>query len=187
MRQPFPSLLVYLVMRPYTISRVTVRRAALGLAALLLSACDFDCGTVSRTVANGTLRDAADVTLGTVRADLSENVGPSFLRLSVGIIGPSGASGAPLRGHVTRARLVTETGELIAEIPTGTSTLYSEAVVALNSDLPSKAEYARVRGALLTARTKVVLETDLPGRERLETTLSDARDVPGEVRRCRYN
>jgi len=32
---------------------------------------------------------------------------------------------------------------------------------------------------------KIVLETDLPGRERIETTLADARDEPGNVERCR--
>lgn len=158
------------------------------IAGLSLSACDaigWDCGTAGGTVANGTVRDAAGATLATAQANLSENVGPSSLRLSVGLMGPASSAGAPLRGHVTRARLVTESGELIAEIPTGTSTLYIDAVVALNVDLPSRAEYTRVRAALHTQRTKVVLETDLPGRALIETTLDDAHDVPGNIQRCR--
>jgi hypothetical protein len=163
----------------------TSRLLATATAALSLSACGFDCGTVSRTVANGTVRDAAGATLATVQVDLSENVGPSFLRLSVGVMGSAGSAGAPLRGHVTRARLVTEGGELLAEIPTGTGTLYVDAVVALNLDLPSEDEYARVRSAILTARAKVILDTDLPGREHIETPLPDAHDVPGSVQRCR--
>lgn len=153
----------------------------------VLAACSYDCGTAARTVASGTVRDAAGVTLATVDLDLSDNVNPSFLRLSAGLMAPAGSAGAPLRGHVTRARLVTGAGELIAEIPTGTSTLYVDAVVALNVNLTSRAEYARVRDALLTNRAKVVLDTDLAGREHIETTLSNARDVPGSMQRCSPN
>jgi hypothetical protein len=165
----------------------TSRLLAVTTTALSLSACDFDCGTRGRTIANGTVRDAAGVTLATAQADLSDNVGPSFLRLSVAVVGAGGSAGAPLKEHVTRARLVTEGGELIAEIPTGTSTLYLDVVVALNVDLPSRGEYERVRSVLLTTRAKVVLDTDLPGREHIETTLADAREVPGNVQRCRYH
>ena len=131
------------------------------------------------------MRDAADVALATVQVILAEDVGPSSLRLSVGVTGPAGSAGAPLRGHVTRARLVTDAGELIAEIPTEVATLYVDAVVALNMNLPSRDEYDRVRRALFTTRASVVLETDLPGRELIETTLRDVHDVPGNVQRCR--
>jgi hypothetical protein len=160
------------------------RLLAVAITALSLSACGWDCGTVTRTVADGTVRDASGVALATVQADVSDNVGPSFLRLSVGVMGPANSVGAPLKGHVTRARLVTEAGELIAEIPTGTSTLFRDAVVALNVDLPSRTEYDRVRSALMTSRAKVILETDLPGLAIIETTLQNARDLPGEVNRC---
>ena len=162
----------------------TARPLAIALAALSASACGYDCGTVSRTVANGTVRDAAGVTLATVQVELSEHVGPSYLQLSAGVMGSAGSAGAPLRGHVTGARLVTEGGELLAEIPTRTATLYVDAVVALPGNRVSQAEYARVRGALLTARARVVLDTDLPGRERVETTLPDVREAAGQVQRC---
>ena len=99
-------------------------------------------------------------------------------------MGPAGSGGAPLRGHVTRARLVTGSGELIAEIPTGTSTLYVDAVVALNTELPSRDDYDRVRNQLHTGGAKVILETDLSGRERIETNLVNVRDEPGNVQRC---
>ena len=154
------------------------------LVALSALGCSWDCGTVRRTVADGSIRDAAGVILATARADLSEHLGPSFLRLSVGVMGPAASRGAPLRGHVTRARLIDERGELIAEIPTSTTTLYIDHVVALNTDLASRAEYDRVRNALLTGRTKVILDSDLPGRERTEATLSNARDEPEQVGRC---
>ena len=83
-----------------------------------------------------------------------------------------------------RARLVTEVGELLAEIPTATTTLPGDGVVALNLDLSSRNQYSRMRSALLTSRAKVILDTDLPGLEHIETTLSDASDVPGQVQRC---
>jgi hypothetical protein len=164
----------------------TSRLLATATAALSFSACDFSyaCGVVSRTVASGTVRDAAGVTLGTAQAEVSEHLRPSFLRLHAGVEGPSGAAGAPLRGHVTRARLVTESGELLAEIPTGTGTLFSESVVALNVDVSSQ-EYDRVRGALLTMRARIILDTDLPGREHIETVLQDVTEPPQTVGRCR--
>jgi hypothetical protein len=84
-----------------------------------------------------------------------------------------------------QARLVTETGQLLYEIPTGTATLYIDAVLALNVDLPSQAEYDRVRSALLTNRAKVILETDVAGLEHIEAILSEAHDVPAAVNRCR--
>src|SRR6187431_2161992 len=63
------------------------------LVALSVSGCSWDCGTVRRTVADGSVRDAAGVMLATAQADLSENVGPSSLRLSVGVMGPAASGG----------------------------------------------------------------------------------------------
>jgi hypothetical protein len=61
-------------------------------------------------------------------------------------MGAGGSAGAPLKGHVTAARLETESGQLVATIPTSTATLYLDVVVALNMDLPSRDEYvARAR------------------------------------------
>lgn len=162
----------------------TSRLFATATTALSLSACGWDCGTVTRTVANGTVRDAAGTTLATAQVNLTDEIGPSFLRLGVGLMAPGGTAGAPLRGHVTRARFTTEAGELLAEIPTSTETLYLDAVVAFNGFL-SRSQYDRVRSALLTKRTKVILDTDLPGREHIETTLPDVTDGPGVVQRCR--
>lgn len=161
------------------------RSVALAVATLSLSACrlGWDCGTELRTTASGTVRDAANVTLATVEAEVRHDV-PDRYWLSTGVMGAGGSAGAPLKGRVTRARLLTESDELIAEIPTGTSTLYVDVVVALNVELPSRSDYDRVRAALVTGRAKVVIETDLPGRERLETTLTDIRDLPGEIQRC---
>jgi hypothetical protein len=164
----------------------TSRLLTTATAALSLSSCDFsyDCGVVSRTVANGPLRDAAGVTLATATAEVSEHLRPSFLRLSASASAPGSTAGEPLRGHVTRARLVTESGELLAEIPTGTSTLYVIGVFALNVDVSSE-EYNRVRSALLTTRAKIVIDTDLPGREHIETRLQDVSEPPSNVQRCR--
>lgn len=168
----------------YASSSRTARIFAIATATLSLSACGWDCGTVNRTTANGPLRDAAGATLATAQVDLSENVGPSSLRLSAGVMGPPGSADAPLKGNVTRGRLVTEAGDLIAEIPTGTATLYIDAVVALTGVDLSRADYDRVRSALMSARARVILETTLPGRAVLEAVLTDVRDMPGEVQRC---
>ena len=168
------------------VSRIA-RYLALAAAAGSLSACDYDCGTRGGTVASGTVRDAAGVALATVEASVTDYLRPSFLRLSVGVMASGSTAGEPLKGHVTAARLVTETGELIAEIPTSTETLYLTVVVALNVDLPSRQEYDRIRSAFYTTRTKVILETDLPGRERIETVLSTVREVPEQINRCRWN
>ena len=156
----------------------------MGAATLALSGCGFDCGTRGSTTANATVRDTSRASLATVRVSLSDNVGPSFLRLSVGVMGFSSSGGGPLRGHVTRARLMTEAGQVLAEIPTSTETLPFDGVVALNADLSSRTEFDRVRSALLTGRATIVIDTDLPGREHLETMLTDAQDVPGSVQRC---
>ena len=164
----------------------TARYLSIAVAALFLSGCDYDCGTRGGTAASGTVRDASGVALADVEASVTDYLSPSFLRLSVGVMAPGSTAGEPLKGHVTAARLVTETGEVISEIPTGTSTLYLTVVVALNVDLPSRAEYDRVRSALWSTRAKVILETDLPGRERIETTLSSVRDIPELINRCRW-
>jgi hypothetical protein len=169
------------------ISVRNARYVAIAVAAFSLSACDYDCGTRGGTIASGTVRDATGATLAIVEASVTDYLRPSFLRLSVGVMAPGSTAGEPLKGHVTGARLVTETGALISEIPTGTSTLYLTVVAALNIDLPSRAEYDRVRSALYTTRAKVILETDLPGRERIETVLSSVRDVPENIQQCRWN
>ena len=153
-------------------------------ATALLSACSYDCGEKARTVATGQVRDAAGAALATATVVLSDNLNPSFLRLGVGVTGTPNSAGAPLKGHVTRARLVTDAGDLLGEIPTGTSTLAQDVVIALNVDLSSRSEYERVRAALLTMRAKVVLDTDLPGREHIETTLTDVHELPGRIQRC---
>jgi hypothetical protein len=159
----------------------------LGVAlTLTLTACDFtyECGVASRTTASATVRDAGNAALGTATAEVSEHIRPSFFFLSVSMMAPGGTAGAPLRGHVTRARFVTETGQLIAEIPTSTATLYVDAVFALNMNLPSRDEFDRVRGLILTNRTRVIIETDLPGRTLIETTLVGAHEGPSELGRC---
>ncbi|MDF1505199.1 hypothetical protein [Roseisolibacter sp. H3M3-2] len=161
-----------------------LRAVPIAAAALALQACAYDCGTAARTVAGGTVRDAAGATLATVEVELRETVGPSAFHLSVGVLGAAGAAGAPLRGRVTVALLVAAGGAVLAEIPTDTATLYVDAVVALRVARVSEAEYARVRDALLAGRARVVLETALPGRERLEAAVGGARDLPGEVGRC---
>ena len=73
---------------------------------------------------------------------------------------------------------------LLAQIPTGASTLYIDGVVALNVDVSSQ-EYDRVRSALFTTRAKLVLDTDLPGREHIETRLQEVSEPPADVQRCR--
>jgi hypothetical protein len=163
------------------------RLPAIAATAFSLSACEYDCGLQGGTQANGTVRDAAGVVLGTAQASVGDYLRPSFLRLSASVNGTNGAGGAPLKGHVTSASLVTETGALLSAIPTGTSTLFSEGVVALNIDLPSRGEYDRVRSALATGRARIVLDTDLPGRGHIETVLGTVSETPANVGQCRFN
>ena len=163
------------------------RLPAIAATAFSLSACEYDCGLQGGTQASGSVRDAVGVELGTAQASVGDYLRPSFLRLSASVNGPSGAGGAPLRGHVTSASLVSESGEVLSAIPTGTSTLFSEGVVALNIDLPSRGEYDRVRSALATGRARIILDTDLAGREHIETVLGTVSQTPANVGRCRFN
>src|SRR5690349_21756909 len=78
-------------------ARLLARLLAVALGVLSLSACSYDCGTLGRTVANGTVRDAAGVTLAAATAEVSDNLRPTFLRLSVGLMAPAGSAGAPLK------------------------------------------------------------------------------------------
>jgi hypothetical protein len=79
---------------------------------------------------------------------------------------------------------VTESGEQLAEVPTGTETLYLTVVVALPSLRVSRSDYDRARAALLSGRARLVLDTDLPGREHIETVLTDTRVEPSNIGRC---
>ena len=151
---------------------------------LSLSACGYDCGTRGGTVANGGVLDASGVVVATASATLIENVGPSFMQFMVSVGTPIEAAGEPLRGHVTRARLVSEAGESLAELSTSVAPMSPNGVVSHSIELSSRADYDRLRRELLTARTRIVLDTDLPGREHIEATLSDAHGVPGNVQRC---
>jgi hypothetical protein len=135
-------------------------------------------------VASATVSDPTGASLATAEVNLSDNVGPSFLRLGVGVMGPPGSGGAPLKGHVTSARLVDGAGNVLAEVPLSTETLYIDGVLALNQDLAIRAEYARVRDALLSGQSKLVMDTDVAGLEHLEVQFADAHDEPGTVGRC---
>src|SRR4051812_17265068 len=101
-------------MMPPRISRLLATFAA----AMSLSACSYDCGENGSTVANGVIRDAAGVTLATVQASVADHLHPSFLRLSVGVMGSANSAGVPLKGHVLRAQLVSASGEVLGNIPT---------------------------------------------------------------------
>jgi hypothetical protein len=173
--------------RPFMIASRFARLPAIAATAFSLSACEYDCGIQGGTQTSGTVRDAAGVTLGIAQASVGDYLRPSFLRLSASVNAPSGSAGAPLKGHVTGARLVSETGELISAIPTGTETLFSDGVVALNIDLPSRGEYDRVRSALSTGRARIILDTDLPGREHIETILGTVIQTPANIQKCRWN
>ena len=93
MKPAFPRVMA--IVLPSVPTRVS-RLLSIATTAFSLSACElgWDCGTVRSTVANGTVRDAADVPLATVQVNLAEDVGPSMLRLSAGVMGPTGSEGA---------------------------------------------------------------------------------------------
>jgi len=156
----------------------------LATATVLPSACTYECGTLRSTVASGTVRTASGNTLATAQATLSDFLRPTYMNLGVGLMAPAGSAGAPLKGHVTSAKLVTQTGELLYDIPTSTDQLYVDVVIALNTNVSSRDQYERIRSALLSKGAKIVLDTDVAGLEHIETTLTEANDVAGKTSRC---
>jgi hypothetical protein len=150
------------------------------------SGCAADCGTDSGTVtAAGVIRDGANTELATVRASATESPSvPEYWGFAVFILGPPGSSGGPLKAHLTDGRLVGPTGEVLYQIPTSSSELTSEEITRLQLRLPDAASGEKVASALATGETKVVLDTDLSGRERVEAVLRDVHHVPASPRRC---
>lgn len=154
------------------------------IAALLLlsvQGCGRQCGIADQTVANSTLRDPAGVTLATVGMLLREYVGPRSFTVAINVDIPINGTDASLHGHVVRARWVSESGELLSELET---TPVGNVVVALLSQETSNAEFLRLRQAVLTTHTRLLLDTDLPGREHLVAVMSDVQHVSLDAPAC---
>ncbi len=165
-------------------------RRSLMLLALLptMAACSTDCSTTTNVAtAAGTIRDVAGVALASADAAASEEMrSPERWALRASIWTASGPAGAPLKGHIIAARLLYPSGMLLYAVPATSSIVTPYYVTSLQVVLPNAGAYASARDALMSGRVKLVLETDLPGLERLETTLTDARYQPAERRRCPY-
>lgn len=159
-----------------------------GLLSALMTGCGVDCSTRTNIAfAAGGVRDATGAELAAVDASVIEDPAlPERWSLRVSITAKQGSAGAPLKGHLTGGRLLYPSGEILHEIPLVSPVLTVENVASLQILLPDAASYERIRDALLTGRTKLVLETDLPGRERLEAILGESRYEPARQRTCPY-
>jgi hypothetical protein len=169
-------------MRATRISRI-IRRIVLGAGLLPTGACvsGDGCGPIQRLLtATGEIRDGTAL-IATVTVTVVEQRGdPRVVRAEVA--GARGPSGAPLRGHVLAARLVNAANgdtirvfRLLPADPGGDGDVIDFPPVSAGDDLkPIKRMLRRRRGVLL-------LDTDLPGRERITVPLTGVH-VGGWVR-----
>lgn len=156
-----------------------LRTSRLALLALLVQAScvpllDDSCGPVMReTGVRGEIRDAAGTRLATAQVSLMEVRGGDPPRRILAIVmGPGyGSAGAPLKGHVTRARLVSgSTGQLLHEMSVAPG-LADEVLRTEAVPVPDAAVFESLRSRFLAGDVVLELETSLPGREKLRTPL----------------
>ena len=161
----------------------TARIVIAACAALSLSACHRQCGIVSSTVGKATVRGPSGVAVASVSFLLREEVGPTKYYIAGGLETLGDVPRTGLWGHVTRARLVTASGETLVEMETASAT-FGGFVIAHTSNPLSYSEFVRLRDALLTTRTRLLVDTNLVGLEHLDTPINDARLVPGAPTAC---
>ncbi|HEX2092970.1 MAG TPA: hypothetical protein VHG28_11230 [Longimicrobiaceae bacterium] len=152
-------------------------RGAVLLAVLLPAACvpilDDSCGpTFRETVIRGDIRGATGITLGVAEVRLVEVRGdPQPRRLQSIVMGPGyGSAGAPLKGHVTRARLVAANGDVLFELSVAPG-LGDETLRTLDEPIPDPAAFDALKRRFKAGEVSLVLETDLAGSERLRVPL----------------
>lgn len=149
------------------------------LCGLLLSAgCgvllpDDSCGPESReTSITGEVRDAAGTRLGTAAFRLVEVRGGTQPRsLHPVVMGPAyGSAGAPLKGHVTAARLVGPAGETLFELSVAPG-LGDEVLRTTPEPIADEAAFAALKQKFRAGGVVLDLRTDLAGREQIRVPL----------------
>ena len=164
-----------------------LRRLSLVVLAILPSACTFDCSDyTNRTSASGVLRDAANAELAVASIALYEKVDTQNWWMTVDVESAFGSGGAPLRGHVLSARVLSATGEVLVELDPAAPEHFMHSVVGDYVPFASQAAMLGMREAMMSGTLRVAIETDLPGRERLETRLSSTSHVPYVKKECEY-
>lgn len=155
-----------------------LKRGFLVLFLLLQAGCisaflDDGCGPVLRfTIARGELREG-QTTLARVVMELIEQRNASSRLHNILLGMPPGAQGAPLKGHVTAARLVhARTGATLHEIDIQPGA-GDELIRSLNA---SVADFDALKEAALDGDLVLVITTDLPGREMLTAPLADVTE-----------
>jgi hypothetical protein len=160
------------------LSRHLLRVAVLG-GLLLSTGCgallyDDGCGPETReTSVGGEVRDAAGTRLGTAAFRLVEVRGGAQPRsLHPVVMGPAyGSAGAPLRGHVTAARLVGPGGATLFELSVAPG-LGDEVLRTTPVPIPDEAAFAALKQEFRAGRVVLDLRTDLAGREQIRVPLA---------------
>lgn len=87
------------------------------------------------------------------------------------VVGPAyGSAGAPLKGHVTSARLVGPGDRILYEIPT-TPGLGDEVLRTVPETIADETTFSALRRSFRVGEAVLLLRTDLPGKEQLRTPL----------------
>jgi hypothetical protein len=151
------------------------RRIALAAVLALQAGCglpllDDSCGPTQRsTTAQGEARDGGAV-LVSVTTGVVETRGSSS-GLGAIFMGERGSFGAPLRGHVTAARLVDEGGVARYTFPLHPAPpLGDEVIGATSLGIPDTDAAKRV---LRSGQAVLLLETDLPGQAAVAVPLAE--------------
>jgi hypothetical protein len=136
---------------------------------------DDRCGPESRETEIGAeIRDAMGMRVGTATIRLVEVRGEEPPRkLHPIIMGPAyGSLGAPLKGHVTRARLMDSAGELLFELSVVPG-LRDEVLQTTPKPIADGAVFDKLKRRFIDGMVVLDLETDLVGTEleRLRTAL----------------
>jgi hypothetical protein len=155
---------------PMTIPRAWV--AGLLLHAACGPSREDGCGPMQRTLAaRGDVRDGGRV-VATASVAVREQRGDPAV-LDVRVTGARGSSGAPLRGHVRGARLVHANGDTIRDFRIILPPRNGDEVVGTEPASPGDLD--AVERMLRRRRGVLLLDTDLPGRERIPVPLTDVQ------------
>lgn len=156
----------------------TLVRATLLSGLLLAAGCgallfDDSCGPETRgTYLHGEIRDAGGTLVGVANVSLNEVRGAEQPRTIFPVVaGPAyGSAGAPLKGHVTSARLVGPGDRTLYEIST-TPGFGDQVLHTVPEPVADEAAFSALRRSFRAGDVVLILRTDLPGKEQLRTPL----------------